>query len=279
MNKIVIREFDRKFVIVDILFYSVFAILGFMLLGCSSLAPDSSIMYGPFLFYTLAFFSLIAYFVNRRKDDYEYLLFGFINVVTATFVLIYTTYPDSGFILSDAVLLYSIANVLNKGFSCARLLEKKDFNFFPKAAVTILLLLIGVFVVGTLYNRVEAGITILGYYFLIYGLLSLLEPLNSILLENKALKTYLISFLSYDSEEDQVKQEEVEVKEEPKVEEVVKEEIVEPAKEEKPKVKRTTTRKTTAKKTTTKKATTKKTTTKKATTKKTTTRKSTKKTK
>ena len=254
MNKIVLKEFERKHVIIDIVFYTVFVILGFKLLSCGDVSPHSSILYVPFLFYTLAFFSLIAYFINRRKDDYEYLLFGFINVVTATFVLIYTAYPDSGFILSDAVLLYSIANVLNKGFSCVRLLDNKDFNFFPKISVTILLLFIGVFVVGTLYNKVEYGIVILGYYFLIFGLLSLLEPLDSILLENKTLKKYLINLLSYEINDD--------------VEESIPKKV-EAAKEvkdeQKPKVKKPSTRKTTTKETKIKKEATKKTTTRKRT--------------
>lgn len=257
MNKVVLKEFQKKYIIVDIVFYIIFVVLGFTLLNFAEMGLTNPIKYGACIFYTLAFFSILAYFVNRRKDDYEFLLFGFINVVTATFILIYTAYPDSGFILSDAVLLYSIANVLNKGYSCNRLLSKKDFNFFPKVSVTVLLLFLGVFVVASLYNKVEVGVLILGYYFIIFGLLSLLEPFNSILFENKTISNYLLNLLHYNETETKVEDVKEEVKEEVPVKKVAK------------KTTKKTTKKASTKKTT-KKAPVKKATTKKKTVKKTT---------
>ena len=284
MNKVVLKEFERKHLVFDIALYLIYVVTGFVLLNFSEMGLTNPIKYSPYIFYMFAFFCEVAYFANRRKDDYELLLLGFINVVTATFILIYMAYPDSGFILADAVLLYSIANVLNKGYSCNRLIDKKDFNFFPKVSVTILLLFLGVFVVASLYSKIEVGVLILGYYFIIYGLLSLLEPFNEILLKNKKFENYLLDLLSYERDDgkiSEVKEEaHKEIKEEKKEE--VKEEKATPVVEEKP-VKKSTTRKT-VKKTTTKKATkapaktiTKK-TTKKPTTKKSTTKKTTKKT-
>ncbi len=262
MNKVVLKEFEKKYIIVDIIFYCVLVVLGFMLLNFAEMGLSNPIKHAPFMFFSIAFFSILAYFVNRRKDEYEFLLFGFINVVVATFILVYTAYPDSGFILADAVLLYSIANVLNKGYSCKKMVEERDINFFTKVSITALLLFLGVFVVASLYNKVEVGVLILGYYFIIFGLLSLLEPLNSIVLENPSLQKRIFNALSYDQ---------VEKKETPAVKEEEKEEVA-PAP-----VKKTTTRKVATKKATTKKAATKKTTSKK-TTKKTPAKRTTKKT-
>jgi len=264
MNKVVLKEFDKKYIAVDIIFYCMFVVMGFVLLNFAEMGLSNPIKHAPCLFFSIAFFSILAYFVNRRKDEYEFLLFGFINVVVATFILVYTAYPNSGFILADAVLLYSIANVLNKGFSCKKLIENRDIDFFTKVSVTVLLLFLGVFVVASLYNKVEVGILILGYYFIIFGLLSLLEPLNSIVLRNPDLQKRIFNLLSYKEEKT------VETpKEEKEVE--VKEEIIKEVPVKKPTVKKSTARKTITKKATTKKSTTKKTTTKK------TTRKTTKK--
>ena len=259
MNKVVLKEFERKHIIFDIIFYCVLVVLGFVLLNCGEMGLTNVIKHAPWMFFSIAFFAIIAYFVNRRKDEYELLLFGFINVVVGTFILVYTAYPDSGFILADAVLLYSIANVLNKGYSCRKMIEERDINFFIKVSVTVLLLFIGVFVVASIYDKVEVGVLILGYYFIIFGLLSLLEPLNSVVLGDKKLQKRIFNFLSYDKEEKENKEE---------------------VKEEKP-VRKTVAKTTTTRKATTKKAPAKKTTTKKATrkttTKKTTTKRTTKK--
>jgi len=214
VNKVVFNEFKRKILVFDILLYVVFIVVGFMLLNCAECGLNNPFTYTPFLFYIFAFFSILAYFVNRRKNDYEFLLFGFINVLTGTFILVYHSFPNGGFILADAVLLYSIANVLNKGYSCSRLLQEKNVNFFPKVSIAILLLFLGVFVVSSLYNKVNAGSYILGYYFITFGLLSLLEPFMEILMDNKELKKYILNVLSYEDEKpkEEKKEEKKEIK-------------------------------------------------------------------
>lgn len=202
MKRVIIKEFDKTYLILDIMLYTIFVVVGFILLNFSEIELLNPIRYASPLFYMFGFFSLLAYFLNRRQGDYELLIFGFINVCIASFILIYVSFPNSAFIMADAVLVYSIANVINKGYHCKLLLNKKDVNFFPKASVTILLLLLGVFVVSALYTKIEVGSLILGYYFIIFGLLSLLEPLISILTRNIKLENYILEFLSYDDKED-----------------------------------------------------------------------------
>ncbi|UKI58726.1 MAG: hypothetical protein L6V81_05005 [Clostridium sp.] len=60
--------------------------------------------------------SLVAYFVNRRPEDYEFLFFGLINIIVGTYVLVNELFPNSCLIVGSAILIYSIANVLNKGY-------------------------------------------------------------------------------------------------------------------------------------------------------------------
>ena len=260
MKKVVLKEFEHKHIIFDIIFYTIFVLFGFALMTFADMGLRNVINHAPCIFYTFAFFSILVYFVNRRKDDYEYLFFGFINVMVGSFIVIYTYYPNTGFILSDAILLYSIANVLNKCYSCKRLIEERNINFFVKISITMLLLFLGVFVVSALYDKVELGILILGYYFATFGLLSLLEPLSYILFEDKKIREFIFEFLSYNTKDD--KNDKVEVKEVKKEEEVKEEKEVKPVKK--------VTKKTTAKKSTAKKSTTKKTAVRKTSSRKTT---------
>ena len=197
----VLKEFTKPIYAIDAVLYGIFVVLGFILLNFSEIGLNDPTKYAPFLFYGLAFFIILAYFLNRRKGDYELLLFGLINVIVATFILINMYGLAGRYVMSDAVLIYSIAIVINKGIACQRLLESKNINFFAKIAVTILLLILGVFVVSSLYNKIEVGILILGYYFIIFGLLSLLEPLMAILSQNKAFEDYMFEVLAYDREE------------------------------------------------------------------------------
>ena len=210
MKNVVVKEIDKNLVILDVMLYCIFIVTGFILLNFSSIELLNPIKYASPLFYMFGFFSLLVYFVNRKERTSELLIFGFINVCVASFILIYMSFPDSGFILADAVLVYSIANVINKGFACKELAREKDINFFPKVSVTILLLLLGVFVVSSLYTKIEVGSLILGYYFIIFGLLSLLEPLMSILSRNVKVEERVLDLLSYEKE---IKKEKPRVKE------------------------------------------------------------------
>ncbi len=232
MNKVVLKEFSKEQLWIKVVFYGLFALVGFELLHFSNIGFTNPIKYVPVIYYTFAFLSLVTYFGNRIKGDYELLYFGLINVIVGTFTLVNNLYPNSGFILADAVLLYSIANVLNKGFSCNRLLREKNVNFFSKISITILLLFLGVFVVSSLYNKIEVGTLILGYYLVTFGLLSLLEPFIAILMNNQSIKKYILYLLSYEKVEK--KEEKVSKKEEkPKKEES----------KEKPKIKNRTIKK------------------------------------
>ena len=208
MNKEVLKEFKKEQLWVKIVFYGLFALIGFELLHFSNIGFTNPIKYIPVLFYTFAFLAILAYFANRIKDDYELLLFGLINVVVGTFTLVNNLYPNSGFILADAVLLYSILNVINGGYTCIRLLKEKNLRVFMKMAVTFMLLFMGVFVVSAIYDKVEFGTLILGYYFTAYGLIYLLEIFTNVVIANKKLQKTIINYVDLgDTPEEEVKEE------------------------------------------------------------------------
>ncbi len=205
MNMVVLKEFKKEHLSIKIIFYCLFTLVGFGLLHFSDLGFSDPIGYIPGVFYCFAFLSLFTYFLNRVEGNYELLFFGLINVITATFVLANIYYPDSGFILSDAVLLYSILNVINSSYSCSKLFKEKKIMFFMKSAITILLLFLGVFVISALYDKVEFGVLILGYYFVAFGLLNLLEIFANVIFSNKKLQKRLLNYIYFDEEKEESK--------------------------------------------------------------------------
>lgn len=201
LNKVVVKEFDRTLVGIDIMLYVVYVTLGFIILNFPQIEALKAIEYAAPLFFMFAFFSLVAYFLNRRPKDYEFLFLGLINVVAGTFILINEFYPDTALILGNAVLVCSIATALNKGYRAKILLEERDLNAYPKIAITVLLMILGILVVGTLHKIIDMGSIILGYYFMIFGLLSMLEPLLLIIIKNPTLESYLVNLIESDYDE------------------------------------------------------------------------------
>ncbi len=215
MNKVVLKEFSKEQLWIKVVFYGLFALVGFELLHFSNIGFTNPIKYVPVIYYTFAFLSLVTYFGNRIKGDYELLYFGLINVIVGTFTLVNNLYPNSGFILADAVLLYSILNVINGGFTCLRMLKERNIQVFMKIAITVMLLFMGVFVISAIYDKVEYGTLILGYYFAAYGLLYLLEIFVNVIIGNKKLEKAILNYVDF-GEEPVVSEPVEEKKEEPK---------------------------------------------------------------
>ena len=130
MKKEILKEFKKEQVWIKVVYYGLFTLVGLALLRFSDQGITNPIKYVPMIFYCFAFLTILTYFANRIKGDYELLYFGLINVVVGTFVLVNIYYPNSGFILSDAVLLYSILNVINSGYACVRELQERKLSFF-----------------------------------------------------------------------------------------------------------------------------------------------------
>ena len=193
MKKVVIKEFDRTLLGIDLMLYCFFAVVGYVMLRFPELESLRPTEYVSPIFYMFAFMSLVAYFVNRRPNDYEFLFFGLINVIVATYVLVNEYFTDSSFIVGSAILVYSISNVLNKGYHTNKMIENGDINVFAKLAITILLTILSFIVLLDInQNRIGTSI-ILGYYFIGFGIVSLFEPLLMILTKNPKLEQYLIS--------------------------------------------------------------------------------------
>lgn len=213
MKKVVIKEFDRTLLGVDLMLYCFFVVVGYIMLRFPELDSIKATEYISPIFYMFAFMSLVAYFVNRRPNDYEFLFFGLINIIVGTYVLVNELFPNSCLIVGSAVLIYSIANVLNKGYHTNKMINNNDINVFAKLAITILLTMLSLIVVVDLYNHEEGTSMVLGYYFMGFGLVSLLEPLLMILTRNPKIEKYLTSLSKDDKKITKTKKKTTTIKE------------------------------------------------------------------
>ena len=202
--KKVIKESDRTFLLIDFMLYMLYIVCGYILLRYPEIEVLQPIRYVTPLFYLFGFFSLIAYFMNRRKEDYEFLFLGLINILTGSFILFFSYYTDTSFILGNALLIYSITMVFNKGWHTIKLSRENNINMFPKFAITILLTLLGILVTTNLYKEMTLQTLILGYYFISFGVLSLFEPIMIIVIRNKKLRKQLVALLEEENKKEKV---------------------------------------------------------------------------
>ena len=112
MKKVLIKELDKAFLGIDLMLYCIYFVTGYILIGFPEVEILKPIEYSPVLFFMFGLFSLIAYFLNRRTDNYEYLFLGLINVIVASFILVYAFFGNDALIMSLGVSLYSLLNIL-----------------------------------------------------------------------------------------------------------------------------------------------------------------------
>lgn len=193
MNKVVIKELDKTFLGIDLMLYCIYVVMGYILIGFPEVEILNPMEYSPILFFMFGFFSLIAYFLNRRVGNYEYLFLGLINVMVATFVLVHAFFGNDALIMALVVSIYSLSIILNKSYYLVHMLKNKDINFYPKTITVILLIFIGLLTVSPIFAKYAAANMILGYYLMAFGLVNLLEVLLTILIRNPRLDSALTS--------------------------------------------------------------------------------------
>lgn len=198
MRRRVIKEFDKSIYAIDIMLYVIMGVVGYMLLEFSSISNLDIEQYIVGTFYIFGFISLIAYFLNRRKGDYEFLLFGAINIFVACFIKFNSSNNDLNYIVASSLLFYSLAYFLNKVCHVWKLFREKNLNSIPKISIALLVVMLTLVTMVTVYTKFDAAIMIYGYYFMGFALLSLIEILLIILFNGKTFRKKMIDMLNYD---------------------------------------------------------------------------------
>ena len=211
MKRRVIKEVSKSIYAIDIMVYAIMAVVGYLLLsGTMSTTVDVE-DFVVSTFFIFGFFSLLGYFLNRREDDYEFLLFGEINVFVAIFVMASKNNGDMNFVISCSLMVFAVTYLINKLLSVFKLFKKKSINFIPKCAIAIITFILSILAVFSLYKKIEVAYMIYGYYFIVFGLLGILEVLLIILMNGKSFKKKMLKFLDYKEEKKEVRKK-VEIK-------------------------------------------------------------------
>ena len=186
MNRVVFKESDMHHLLIDIVLYSLIVLIGFIILFSRCLLNT---IYP--IFYSIAILSLTAYYANKNKNNYELLMFSLINIFVGTFTLLNHNFFSDNILISLCIFIYTVCNVANKWYYTYMIEENTNSYAIFKSSITILLLILGIVV--TINSATNASIKheFIGYYFIAFGILSLLEPLIKLFIRNNTINNYL----------------------------------------------------------------------------------------
>ncbi len=163
---------------------------GILLMSYPALGMLDPVFFISMIFYLLAFFSVTAYFIKRVKDDYELLLISFSNILIGTFMFLMQDIRAS-LVLGAGILFYTLLNLVIKGYYLYKFKKEKDYNWSVKLIESSIIILIGILTIFNLINEISVFTLMFGYYFITYGIINMIEPVFTYLIESGSLKELL----------------------------------------------------------------------------------------
>lgn len=134
------------------------------------------VLYGGIIFFILAFFGVICYFIRRREGDYEILLFSLISILTATFMFIFKN-EDAAMILGAGLTIFNILVIANRIYKIVTYKNQDNFMWSVKFIGTFLIGFLAILTCVNLYKEISVQTLMLGYYFTCLGVIMTIENL------------------------------------------------------------------------------------------------------
>lgn len=134
------------------------------------------VLYGSIIFFILAFFGVICYFIRRREGDYEILLFSLISILTATFLFMFKN-DDAAMILGAGLTIFNILVIANRIYKIVTYKNQDNFMWSVKFIGTFLIGFLAILTCVNLYKEISVQTLMLGYYFTCLGVIMTIENL------------------------------------------------------------------------------------------------------
>ena len=134
------------------------------------------VLYGSIIFFILAFFGVICYFIRRREGDYEISLFSLISILTATFLFIFKN-DDAAMILGAGLTIFNILVIANRIYKIVTYKNQDNFMWSVKFIGTFLIGFLAILTCVNLYKEISVQTLMLGYYFTCLGVIMTIENL------------------------------------------------------------------------------------------------------
>ncbi len=169
----------NKKVFITLALYLVITLIGTIVMSFPAFGYLNPVYYASILFYTFAFFNVIAYFFGRddKNKSYELLYFCLINIVAASYLFI-SNYAEAPTTLGTGFLIYTLLVAVNRVYHMGELKKKKDTLWIVRAMATVLILFLGILTIQNFYREItEVQTLMIGYYFITFGVVSILETL------------------------------------------------------------------------------------------------------
>lgn len=173
--------------LVDLVIYFLVIILGVVVLASSFYGVENHLNFIATIYYILSAVFFIAYFVFRKPFRYEKLFISLATAIVST-TLFFSRPEKALLMLGMSIFVFTALLLIIKLFGVLVLKKEKKSEWEVKIIISLFITLIGVLSGYVLVHQVFFQMTIYGYFFIVFGIISLFEPVILILLSERATK-------------------------------------------------------------------------------------------
>lgn len=166
--------------LVDIITYFAVLMLGIVIVILSFGNINNYLDFMTNLFYILTLIFMVSYFMCRKYQNYEKLFLALSSAVITGY-LFFLRNSTSVLLLGTSLFIYIILVVSVKSVSMIKLHKKKKNGCQSKVICILFLALIGISTGIILTSQLFYHVLIYGYFFMVFGIVCLFEPILCIL--------------------------------------------------------------------------------------------------
>lgn len=174
---------ENPIILIKAILYLIIFMIGVLLMSYPALGMIKPVYYVSMTFYAVSFFTILAYFIKRDKNNYELLLISLNNILIATFMFVFQS-EISNLVLGTSMVVYTLFNISIKGIYVNKYKNENNYIWSTKLIELVLLVLVGMLTAINLYSEMSVITLMFGYYFITYGIINLMEPIYSYLIKS-----------------------------------------------------------------------------------------------
>ncbi|HOP65539.1 MAG TPA: hypothetical protein PLX66_00725 [Bacilli bacterium] len=150
-------------------------LIGVILLSFKDLLSSANTLF-YIVMYVVAAIKLVEYFVTKEKGDYENLLITMVSVIAGTAGIVFN-FKDTPLVLSITLISWVSMLAIIKLIKVDYLMDRKNKMWYAEIITLGIFILVGILTSINLYFSSAVQTLMLGFFFLIMGILEVIYPL------------------------------------------------------------------------------------------------------
>lgn len=154
---------------------------------------ENIVRFISYIYFLFAVVTFLCYLYSRKDKDYEFIFLAVTSVIIGAFFYLVDD-VNTGVLLGTGVLSFGIQAICIKVYKIVNFYKNRNYLWLSNLTFTILLTLTTALISFNLFTTItEVHTMLFGFYFIVYGILYLLDLILGIYVKTENFKKFMHS--------------------------------------------------------------------------------------